>query len=55
MMCPTVVLQGGEPALGSVGHYHFDWKEAEERGDYFFRTDHPLGQAIIDSDRVVSI
>lgn len=40
--------RGSEPALGRVGHYHFDWKEAEERGDDFFRTDHPLAQAIID-------
>ena len=38
----------GAPPLGRVGHYHFDWKEAEERGDDFFRTDHPLAQAIIE-------
>ncbi len=38
----------GEPPLGRAGHYHFDWKEAEVRGDDFFRTDHPLAQAIIE-------
>jgi superfamily II DNA or RNA helicase len=39
--------QAGE-VLGHPGHYSFDWKLAEERGDYFFRTDHPLAQALID-------
>ena len=35
-------------ALGPVGHYSFDWKEAEERSEHFFRTDHPLAQALVD-------
>lgn len=35
------------PALGEPGHYNFNWKEAERRGDFFFRTDHPLAQAIL--------
>jgi superfamily II DNA or RNA helicase len=37
-----------EAALGPVGHYLFDWKEAQERGAHFFRTDHPLAQALIE-------
>jgi hypothetical protein len=35
------------PELGPTGHYLFDWKEAEERGAHFFRTDHPLAQRLI--------
>jgi adenine-specific DNA-methyltransferase len=35
-----------EPVV-RAGYYHFDWKEAERLGDDFFRTDHPLAQAII--------
>jgi adenine-specific DNA-methyltransferase len=27
--------------------YHLDWQQAEERGDVFFRVDHPLAQDII--------
>lgn len=34
--------------LAPVGNYSFDWKEAEERGAHFFRTDHPLAQALIE-------
>jgi adenine-specific DNA-methyltransferase len=37
------------PELGPTGHYLFDWKEAEERGAHFFRTDHPLAQRIIET------
>jgi len=37
-----------DPGLGPPGRYCLDWKEAEERGEHFFRTDHPLAQAIID-------
>jgi hypothetical protein len=37
------------PPLGPTGHYLFDWKEAEERGAHFFRTDHPLAQQLIES------
>ena len=37
------------PPLGPTGHYLFDWKEAEERGAHFFRTDHPLAQQLIDT------
>ncbi|MGH0037124.1 MAG: SNF2-related protein [Myxococcota bacterium] len=33
---------------GPAGQYSFDWKEAEERGAHFFRTDHPLAQALIE-------
>ena len=39
--------KAGEPLLGHPGHYSFDWKEAEQRGDQFFRTDHPLAESII--------
>jgi hypothetical protein len=34
-------------ALARSGLYNLHWKEAEQRGDHFFRTDHPLAQAII--------
>ena len=37
------------PPLGPTGHYLFDWKEAEERGGHFFRTDHPLAQQLIEA------
>ncbi len=37
----------GSP-LGPTGLYLFDWKEAEERGAHFFRTDHPLAQRLIE-------
>jgi adenine-specific DNA-methyltransferase len=37
------------PPLGPTGHYRFDWKEAEERGAHFFRTDHPLAQQLIET------
>ena len=37
------------PSLGPTGNYLFDWKEAEERGAHFFRTDHPLAQQLIES------
>ena len=36
------------PPLGPPGNYTFDWKEADERGDHFFRSDHPLAKAIIE-------
>lgn len=29
------------------GWYHFDWKEAEKRGDTFYRQDHPLAAHVI--------
>ncbi|MFO1053962.1 MAG: SNF2-related protein [Planctomycetota bacterium] len=34
--------------LGRPGNYNLDWKDAEQRGDHFFRTDHPLAAAIIE-------
>lgn len=34
--------------LAPTGEYSFDWKDAEERGAHFFRTDHPLAQALIE-------
>ncbi|MCA8979235.1 MAG: DEAD/DEAH box helicase family protein [Planctomycetes bacterium] len=34
--------------LAEPGTYNFDWREAERRGDEFFRTDHPLARAVID-------
>lgn len=34
--------------LARVGYYHFDWKIAEERGDTFYRLDHPLATRISD-------
>ena len=40
--------QPSPPALGQPGHYNFNWKEAERRGDFFFRTDHPLAQVILE-------
>jgi adenine-specific DNA-methyltransferase len=35
-------------ALAEPGLYNFNWKDAERRGEHFFRTDHPLAQAIIE-------
>lgn len=40
--------QSGQSPLAPAGHYSFDWKEAEERGAHFFRTDHPLAQELIE-------
>jgi adenine-specific DNA-methyltransferase len=37
------------PPLGPTGHHLFDWKESEERGAHFFRTDHPLAQQLIET------
>jgi len=34
--------------LSHSGHYHFDWKEAEQFGDTFYRQNHPLAQSLID-------
>jgi len=31
------------------GWYNLDWKDAEQRGDVFFRTDHPLAVDLIDT------
>lgn len=52
------IFEEGEPrflyqpprgdSLGKPGYYSFDWKRAEERGDHFFRTDHPLAEALIE-------
>ena len=32
---------------GPRGGYHLDWREAEARGDVFFRLEHPLAQAAV--------
>lgn len=34
--------------LAKQGHYHFKWPTADELGDVFYRTDHPLAQALIE-------
>jgi SNF2 domain-containing protein/helicase-like protein len=34
--------------LADPGTYNFAWKDAEQRGDAFYRTDHPLARAVID-------
>ena len=31
------------------GHYHLDWKKANENGDIFYRQGHPLATALIES------
>jgi adenine-specific DNA-methyltransferase len=31
------------------GHYHLDWKKANENGDTFYRQGHPLATALIES------
>ena len=41
--------QPSGPPLGPIGHYLFDWKEAEERGAHFFRSEHPLAQQLIET------
>ena len=35
-------------SLASPGHYHLDWKEAERRGDTFYRQNHPLAAALVE-------
>ena len=32
---------------GPTGNYQLDWKQAEERGDHFYRQDHPLASTLI--------
>lgn len=34
-------------ALAPAGHYSFDWRQAEEQGSHFYRTDHPMARAIV--------
>lgn len=34
--------------LARKGHYHLDWREAEQLGDVFFRPDHELAQHLIE-------
>lgn len=34
-------------AAGPRGHYNLDWKQADSRGEHFYRTDHELAQAVI--------
>jgi len=47
-------FEAGEPRfyyegpLSHPGHYHFDWKKAEECGDAFYRQNHPLANALIE-------
>ncbi len=41
---PRFQYQG---TLTRSGTYHFKWPEADQLGDVFYRTDHPLAQAII--------
>jgi adenine-specific DNA-methyltransferase len=36
-------------ALARSGYYHFDWRKANENGDAFYRQEHPLATAIIES------
>jgi len=33
--------------LAAPGVYNLDWRDAETLGDHFYRTDHPLAQALI--------
>lgn len=35
-------------SLAQGGHYHFDWKKANENGDSFYRLGHPLATAIVE-------
>lgn len=37
--------------LEGPGFYNLDWKDAEVRGDHFYRPDHPLAQTLIDRAR----
>lgn len=34
--------------LAQHGHYHFDWKKANENGDAFYRLGHPLASALVE-------
>jgi superfamily II DNA or RNA helicase len=36
-------------ALGPAGSYHVDWREADVRNENFYRPDHPLALAVIES------
>ena len=42
---PRFVYEGPDFRRGG---YHLDWREAERRGDAFYRVDHPLAAALID-------
>jgi ERCC4-related helicase len=35
-------------ALARHGHYHLDWREAEQLGDVFYRPDHELAKQLIE-------
>jgi adenine-specific DNA-methyltransferase len=35
-------------SLAQQGHYHFDWKKANENGDAFYRLGHPLATALVE-------
>ena len=35
-------------SLAQRGHYHFDWKKANENGDAFYRLGHPLASALVE-------
>lgn len=35
-------------SLAQQGHYHFDWKKANENGDAFYRLGHPLATSLVD-------
>jgi superfamily II DNA or RNA helicase len=41
---PRFLYQGRDAPPGA---YHLDWRVAEERGDTFFRLEHPLAQAAV--------
>ena len=43
---PRFIYQG---SLGHHGTYHIQWPEADKEGDYFYRLDSPLAQAILET------
>ncbi|PIE24050.1 MAG: DEAD/DEAH box helicase [Planctomycetota bacterium] len=45
---PRFTYQPRKAALAAPGIYNLDWRDAEERGDHFYRSDHPLAQALIE-------
>ncbi|MES2644038.1 MAG: SNF2-related protein [Myxococcota bacterium] len=41
----------GDRAGARTGWYNLDWREAEARGDTFYRVDHPLAAALVEEAR----